>query len=154
MPHRSSVRPPVGRLTEEEARQSLASGLLRLCSANGPSRVGLEAGCDEKTIRNARDQKSTLRLDLAFNLLALDPTALNELAGRYGFKLTPITAQYANDLHTAAGLLDGASELIKAQEDGVRDNTETCRVADILRPHLPAAVAIVQQADQLRARTV
>lgn len=153
MTHRSApVRPSPQRLTEQEARQSLASSLLRLTSALGPTRVGLEAGCDEKTIRKARDQQSTLRIDLAFNLLTIDPTALNELAGRYGFKLVPITAQGANDLHTAAGLLDGASELIKSQEDGHRNDRETCRVADILRPHLPAAVAIVQQADQLRAR--
>jgi hypothetical protein len=152
MMQRSKVRPPKSRLTEEECRQALASALLRLTAEHGPSRVGLEAGCDEKTIRNARDQKSTLRLDLAFNLLAIDPTALNDIALRYGFKLTPVTAEGANDLHTAAGLLDGASELIRAQDDGIRDDSETCRIADKLRPHLPAAVAIVAQADALKAR--
>ncbi|MET0439181.1 MAG: hypothetical protein ABW043_16980 [Devosia sp.] len=150
MTHRNKVRPPVRRLTEEDARKGLSFGLLRLTSDHGPSRVGLEAGCDEKTIRNARDQKSTLRIDLALNLLALDPTALDELLGSIGFKLVPVSAAAANDLHTAAGLLDGASELIRAQEDGIRDPSETMRVAEKLRPHLPAAIAIVREADELR----
>lgn len=150
MPHRSNVRPSGKRLTEEDARKALSFGLLRLTSNHGPSRVGLEAGCDEKTIRNARDQKSTLRLDLALNLLALDHTALDELLSKYGFRLTRTSSDAANDLHTAAGLLDGASELIRAQDDGFRDPAETCRVADKLRPHLPAAIAIIQEADLIR----
>jgi hypothetical protein len=146
----STVRPLKQRLTEEDARKHLSFGLLRLTSEHGPSRVGLEAGCDEKTVRNARDQKSTLRLDLALNLLTLDPTALDELLAAYGFRLAPLHALAANDLHTAAGLLDGASEIIKAQDDGIRDRHETLLIADKLRPHLPAALAIVREADALR----
>lgn len=147
---RSNVRPSARRLTEEDARKKLAAGLLRLTSQHGPSRVGLEAGCDEKTIRNARDQKSTLRLDLALNLLTLDATALDELFAECGFKLCLIRAEAANDLHTAAGLLEGATELVRAHEDGNRSRAETFRIADKLRPHLPAAIAIVREADELR----
>jgi hypothetical protein len=150
MMQRNIVRPSSARLTEEETRQRLSFGLLRLTSAHGPSKVGLEAGCDEKTIRNARDQKSTLRLDLALNLLSLDHTALDELLAEHGFRLTPLHPNAANDLHTAAGLLDGASELIKAQDDGVREPHETHRIADKLRPHLPAALAIVRESDEMK----
>lgn len=146
----SNVRPSVKRITEQDARQNLSFGLLRLTAKHGPSRVGLEAGCDEKTIRNARDQKSTLRLDLALNLLSLDPTALDELLAASGFRLIPMHAAAANDLHTAAGLLDGASEMIRAHEDGIREPQETMRIADKLRPHLPAAIAIVREADEMR----
>ena len=150
MQQRSTVRPTSKRLTEEDARKHLSFGLLRVTASHGPSRAGLEAGCDEKTIRNARDQKSSLGLHLALNLLSLDHTALDELLAAYGFRLTPITMQGANDLHTAAGLLDGASELIKAQEDGIRDRAETLRVADKLRPHMHAAAAIIREADEMR----
>lgn len=153
MPHRSTVRPSSHRLTEEDARKLLSFGLLRLTTQHGPSRVGLEAGCDEKTVRNARDQKSTLRLDLALNLLALDPTALDELLAGLGFKVCPIHSEAANDLTTAAGLLDGATELVRSYEDGVRNRDETLRVAAKLRPHLPAAIALVREADELRGAT-
>ena len=146
----AQVRPPSKRLTEEDARAKLSFGLLRTTSVHGPSRAGLEAGCDEKTIRNARDQKSTLRIDLAFNLLTLDPTVLDELLASYGFKLTPLRAHAANDLHTAVGLIDGASEIVRAHEDGVRDRNETLRIAEKLRPHLPAALAIVREADTIK----
>ena len=150
MPHRSIVRPSGHRLTEEDAREKLSFGLLRLTSAHGPSRVGLEAGCDEKTIRNARDQKSTLRLDLALNLLALDHTALDELLAAMGYKVIPLHTNAANDLHTAAGLLDGASELVRAYEDGIREPHETHAVAEKLRPHMPAAMAIIRESDRLK----
>jgi hypothetical protein len=153
MTQRSKVLPSGKRLTEEDARRALSFGLLRLTSEHGPSRVGLEAGCDEKTIRNARDQKSTLRLDLALNLLALEPTALDELFAAIGFRLAPLHSSSANDLHTAAGLLDGASEMIRAHEDGDRSRAETIRIADKLRPHLPAALAIVREADEMRGVT-
>lgn len=145
-----SVRPQIKRLTEEDARKALSFGILRLTMQNGLSRVALEAGCDEKTIRNARDCKSTLRLDNVLNLLTIDPTALDELFGQFGMRLVPAAPEAANDLHTAAGLLDGATELIRAMEDGIREASETCRVADKLRPHLPAAIAICREADQIR----
>lgn len=146
----AQVRPSSKRLTEEDARAKLSFGLLRVTSVHGPSRAGLDAGCDEKTIRNARDQKHTLRIDLAFNLLTLDPTVLDELLASYGYKLTPLHANAANDLHTAAGLLDGATEIVRSQEDGVRDRNETLRIADKLRPHLPAVLAIVSEADAIK----
>lgn len=150
MTQRSNVRPSVKRLTEEDARKLLSFGLLRLTAEHGPSRVGLEAGCDEKTIRNARDQKSTLRLDLALNLLTLDPTAMDELLASFGLRLCPLRANAANDLHTAAGLLDGATELVRSYEDGERNREETFRIAEKLRPHLAAAIAIVREADEMR----
>lgn len=87
-----------------------------------------------------------------FNSLLADPSALDEILTEYGFRLIPASPEAANDLHTAAGLLDGASELIRAQDDGHRDHVETLKVADKLRPYLPAAIAIVEEADAIRGR--
>src|SRR3546814_8605667 len=77
MTSRSNVRPPIVPLTEYDARELLSKPLVDLCAEHGPTRVAGSVGCDEKTIRNARDEKSTLRLDFASNLLALDGRALD-----------------------------------------------------------------------------
>ena len=87
----SNVRPRSRKLTDADARHLLADGLLRACHANGPSRVALEAGCDEKTIRRARDEDSTLGLACAFNLLDIDAHALDALLAAKGMMLAPLT---------------------------------------------------------------
>src|SRR3546814_8909093 len=84
MTSRSNVRPPIVPLTEYDARELLSKPLVDLCAEHGPTRVAGSVGCDEKTIRNARDEKSTLRLDFASNLLALDGRALDPILNHYG----------------------------------------------------------------------
>src|SRR3546814_4868449 len=79
MTSRSNVRPPIVPLTEYDARELLSKPLVDLCAEHGPTRVAGSVGCDEKTIRNARDEKSTLRLDFASNPLALDGRALDPI---------------------------------------------------------------------------
>jgi len=87
----SNVLPPVPPLTVEDARELLAKPLLRACSKHGPKRVGLAiGGADEKTVRDARDEKSTLRLDYAANLLALDPLAFEPFLERVQRRSVPI----------------------------------------------------------------
>lgn len=79
-----NVRPFGMALTEEDARELLAISLRRVCSEHGPTRVGAAIGCDEKTVRNARDETSTMRLDSAFSLLAIDELALDPVLNRFG----------------------------------------------------------------------
>lgn len=96
------VRPPVQKLTDSDARHLLAAGLLKVCHHHGPSRVALEAGCDEKTIRRARDEDSTLGLAAAFNLLDVDPHALDALLAAKGMMAVPLFST-AGDVIPAAG---------------------------------------------------
>lgn len=96
------VCPPVRKLTDTDARHLLADGLLRACHKHGPSRVALETGCDEKTIRRARDEESTLGLACSWNLLDVDPHALDALAASKGVMLVPLIAE-AGDVIPAAG---------------------------------------------------
>ena len=96
------VRPPVTKLTDADARRLLADGLLRVCHSLGPSRVALETGCDEKTIRRARDEESTLGLACALNLLDVDETALDALVAAKGFMVRRLSAQ-AQDIVCSAG---------------------------------------------------
>ncbi|RYG87628.1 MAG: hypothetical protein EON59_06870 [Alphaproteobacteria bacterium] len=99
---RSNVRPPVKRLTDADARHLLADGLLRVCHHLGPSRVALETGCDEKTIRRARDEESTLGLACTFNLLDVDEHALDALAASKGYMFVPLISE-APDIVASAG---------------------------------------------------
>lgn len=98
------VRPTRRKLTDADARHLLADGLLRVCHTLGPSRVALETGCDEKTIRRARDEESTLGLACTFNLLDADEHALDALVAAKGFMLVPILAD-APDLVVAGGAI-------------------------------------------------
>src|SRR3546814_7213639 len=68
-----------------------------VCSSDLPTRVAGSVGCDEKTIRNARDEKSTLRLDFAYNLLALDGRALDPILNHYGRRSVPVDATCDTD---------------------------------------------------------
>lgn len=96
------VRPNSRKLTDADARHLLADGLLRACHREGPSRVALEAGCDEKTIRRARDEESTLNLACSWNLLDIDPHALDALAAAKGVMLVPLI-EGAPDIIASAG---------------------------------------------------
>lgn len=138
------------RLTESEARHHLALGLQRVVKAHGPSRVGLDAGVDEKTIRNARDELTSLKLHTALNLLSTDETVLDELLAAYGYRLAPLSADHGQDLRMISGLTSVAGALADANADGVRDHRETLAVAAIARPLLPQLSAIVADADRLR----
>lgn len=96
------VRPSVHSLTDADARHLLADGLIRTCHRHGPSRVALATGCDEKTIRRARDEDSTLGLACSWNLLDVDEHALDALAAAKGFMLVRLMASGV-DLIPAAG---------------------------------------------------
>lgn len=98
----NQVRPKSQKLTDADARHLLAYGLLKTCHREGPSRVAVEAGCDEKTIRRARDEESTLGLASSWNLLDIDPHALDALAASKGVMLVPLL-DIAPDLIASAG---------------------------------------------------
>src|SRR3546814_1301758 len=92
-----------------------------VCSSDLPTRVAGSVGCDEKTIRNARDEKSTLRLDFASNLLALDGRALEPILNHYGRRTVPVDATCDTD---ALPAMTGAvyklvSSIAPHSEDGM-----------------------------------
>lgn len=96
------VLPSRSPLTDADARHLLADGLLRLCHRHGPSRVGLAIGCDEKTVRRARDEESTLGLACAINALGIDQHALDALLASQGMMAVPLIAT-APDIIASAG---------------------------------------------------
>jgi len=106
-----NVRPNILPLTDADVRQLLADGIIRACGKPnavgggtlGPTRVGMAIGCDEKTVRRARDQESTLGLACAFNLLDVNPGALDALVAAKGYRLAPLTVGAAPDPIAASG---------------------------------------------------
>jgi len=83
MTRRSNVPPSIVPLTEEDAREILAKPLRKACQLHGPTRVGAAiGGANEKTVRGARDERSTLRIDYAANLLLLDGLAFDGFLAR------------------------------------------------------------------------
>jgi hypothetical protein len=149
MVQRSAVLPPVAPLTEQDARHLLAAGLLKPVHEQGPTRVGLTIGCNEKTVRSARDEQTTLRLDLAFNTLLADPASIDALLAHYGYQLSRRHADAANDLLTAAGVIGAMGELVARLADGKRCRNDTLAIAALLRPHMPAIHAIMREADEI-----
>ncbi|MBE7186044.1 MAG: hypothetical protein INR68_16730 [Methylobacterium mesophilicum] len=138
MPHRRRVLSPSGPLTEPEYREELRRVLLPLCSKHGPSKVALALGCKtDKTVRDARDEKATLRGDYAVNLLGLDPQALDGFLARFGRRSVPLDATCVGDDRVAqSSVLKAALALsIALEDDGeitpkeVRDNRATIEAA-------------------------
>ena len=118
---RAPVRPPIMPLTELDAREILRPVLLRLCSDHGPTRVGKAIGADEKTVRKARDEQSTLGLEKAVNLLLLSPAALDGFLARFGLRSAPIDATCSTDpahaRQTATALSRATAAINEALED-------------------------------------
>lgn len=143
------VRPPVEPLTEQDARHLLAEGLLRPCQDFGPTRVGLKMGCDEKTVRKARDKDTTLRLDYAWNALLANDRALDALAGHFHFKLVRIDPGADVGRSTASCITKLLLELSVALEDGRVDDHELAAMRGALDE---AGSAIDAMRERLRVR--
>jgi len=110
-------------------------------------KMGLDS---TKTIDRAVTAANLPEAHTVFNSLFACPTALDEVLREFGFCLRPLSAEAANDLTTAAGVISAMGELVRAMDDGRRDHNETLAVAQLLRPYMPALQGILAQADELR----
>lgn len=94
----SNVLPSVIPLTVEDAREILSRPLVALCSVHGPSAVARAIGVrEDKTVRDARDEKASLSLHSAANLLLLDGMALDGFLARVGRRSVPANATCSTD---------------------------------------------------------
>jgi hypothetical protein len=141
-------------LTKDKFQLKLSEAWSRIASKLG-SKMTMAArmgDSDDAAVKRGVSGSNLPEAHKIFNSLLADPSALDEILAEYGVRLVPIHSSAANDLHTAVGILDGASELIRSQDDGHRCHVETLKVADKFRPHLPAIHAIIQEADAIRSR--
>ncbi len=120
----NQVRPPRARPTDTDVRHYLADGLIRACHVEGPARIALEAGCDEKTIRRARDEESMLGFGPVVRLAAHCPDALATVFASVGLKLVPLEGGEAVGQTTASCITKLLLQLSVALEDGRVDDHE------------------------------
>lgn len=85
---RNTVVPQIVPVDEEKFRGAFKRLLHRLAAAHGDARVALALGVSERQLRNIFNG-SMPGLHGVWNLLALDPTALDEIAGLYGMRVSP-----------------------------------------------------------------
>lgn len=111
------------------------------------SRMALK---DPKTLSRAVACENLPEAHTVFNSLCADETALREIMAYYGFELSRSKPEAANDFITLHGVCEVAAELSEALRDGIRKHDETLRIAEKLRPHMPALVAYLNEADVLR----
>lgn len=150
----NQVRPKTPTLTDEDARELLAIKLKQISATHGPKRVAKTIGCEEKTVRRARDEIHTLGLACTFNLLDLDPTALDPLAAAKGMAIVPLEIDFKNDMEVIAELSGLLNEWLAAMQDFKRDNAETGKIAARIRHLMPKLRGITTEDDSLKLRAV
>ncbi|MBD8677947.1 hypothetical protein [Sphingomonas sp. CFBP 13720] len=143
-----TVPPSFVPLTEDDARETTREMLLPLCQKLGPTRVGKALGCDEKTVRNARDETSTLRIDLLVNALGLDPLALDGFLLRAGRRSVPAECIGAADGDALCNLLKVSHLLSMALSDqrtpGALDDAELMEIPSDALDICARAIAAMQ----------
>lgn len=153
MTHRSNQVCPRKPVAKDKFQLRLAAAWGRVWPKMG-GQAQMAAAMGERDVAAVRRGSSASNLPEAhkvFNSLCADPTALDEVLAEYGFRLCPTNADAANDLETAAGVINAMGALVSALADQHRDHNETLAVAQMLRPHMPALEAIICEADRLRA---
>jgi hypothetical protein len=80
----------------------------------------------------------------------LEHTVLAEWLGKLGFQAIPTSAQITPDMVTASQMSRAVAAFLEILEDGKRSPSETCSLADVLRPLIPRLTAIVHEADGLK----
>lgn len=149
MPHRN-IFGEIEALPKQRVKALLAASWARIASRHGKGKLADAIDATERTVENAMSGNTLPELHTALNSLSLDPTALDEVLAAYNLMICPLHPVAANDLETAAGVINAMGTLISAMADGHRDHLETMSVGALLRPWLPALESIVREADALR----
>jgi len=145
---RNHVRPIVRR-TKTDVSGAIAAGWARV-SAGRKGAFADNIETTIKTVDRALTGETVPELHTAWNSLADDPTALDELAALYHVQIVPRRAQAVGDMELAAGLGHSVAELIERLRDGKRCHLDTLALAEVFRPLIPQMHALVSEADEIR----
>lgn len=111
-------------LTDEHARRLFAKSSGPVIDTHGPTSIARQIGCDERTLRRARDQKSTPGLACAFNLLDIDSHALDALIAAKGFMLVPLVATTTDVIPAAGAAIHRIGQNRSPLSEGGADETD------------------------------
>lgn len=136
-----NVFPNSRRLTETDFRAAVADTVRKLVRAHGIERVALEAGCDVRTITGALSESHSIKAATLFNLLALDLTALDGLAGHFGGHVVPVETSEGPGLSVLADTAKLLAIHGAALSDGRIDHQEAAVLRDAAKPVVQAWAA-------------
>ena len=146
--HSNQVR-PIRKRSKAEVSGAVAAGWARV-SAGRKGSFADNIDIDTKTVNRALTGETVPELHTAWNSLADDPTALDELASLYNVSITPRHVSAGTDMELAAGLGHSLSELIERLRDGKICHIDTLALAELFRPLIPQMQAVVHEADGIR----
>ncbi|HQS98653.1 MAG TPA: hypothetical protein PK823_19410 [Novosphingobium sp.] len=144
----TQVRPTIHSKMDVSAR--IAAGWARVIVAVGKGKFADKLEIDAKTVGRALSGENLPELHTAFNSLAIDPTALDEVAALYGVEIRRKQSVAANDMETVADLSHLVGKWVEALSDGHRCHRATLELALVMRPLLQRLNAVCAEADALR----
>ncbi|MEO1169945.1 MAG: hypothetical protein AAFW97_14665 [Pseudomonadota bacterium] len=138
-------------LTKQRSKELLAAGWSRVCAKIGKGTFTDGLGVSPGTLDNALNHNCEPELHTALNSLLTDITALDELLGHYGLKVTPLSVQEAAAMDLLAGLGVMVGELADRLRDGKFCHNDEQATAELARELIPSLHALVAKADKRRA---
>lgn len=156
MSQRNNVRPSKSLLTDNDVRELLSPELIKMCAQDGPSRVAIDIGCEEKTVRRARDKETSLRPNTTFNLLARDTTALDPILAHFGLRTTSVDAPELDIASIPCDIAAALPTLIRVFHDGVACDNDIRQLdrEGIIDKFAEITDMLVQRRDAIRLRVV
>ena len=139
------VLPRVSLLTESLLKTLVSSAVCKVQMAHGLSDkdLGELVSCDPGTIANARNRDNKLQPQTLFNLIAVDPLALEGLLHHFGRRSVPIEARCSTDpLVTMAGAVHKIAEAQSEGSPGGKAITDSECLT--LEPFIDAAMASME----------
>lgn len=136
--------------SKEDVRDALAADWSRCFPPSRRGSISEAMGCSSGTVDNGASGKHIPELHTVLASLLVDPTALQTVLSHFGFKVVPLTADAANDMHTISGMSHVIGQWTQALADNFRDHRETLEIADAIRPLIPPLMAIISEADEHR----
>jgi hypothetical protein len=137
-------------LAKDKAKALIAAGINRAVIMHGIEAVADAAQCSIRCLQKALSHETLPEADKLGNILLLEPTVLAEWLGKLGYQAIPTNAQVTPDMVTASQMSRAVAAFLEILEDGKRSPSETCSLADVLRPLIPRLTAIVHEADGLK----
>jgi transcriptional regulator with XRE-family HTH domain len=155
MPERSGkVSHKIERMTESLAKNIISQAVTTVRSRKNLKPVDLadEIGCEKSTIENAESGAHMMRANNLFNLLTVDPFALEGLLHHYGRRSVPIEAKC--DVDALIPTTAAVHKLALAQADGSMSDRECLDMEPEIEAAIDALASVKARCEDIRARRV
>lgn len=143
--------PPPGPRTKDEVSDALAKDWLALAPIGKRESFAAKIGASEgRTVSKAISGEHLPEAQTILNSLLVNPAALLNTLMLFGGCFVPVSPEAASDNDTILNMLRAASEYFERMKDGHRCHRDTLALADLFHPLVPAMLAIIMEANQIR----